>query len=299
LRSNNLGTPACRPSTPRVLQSVLMRYFAISALTALCLIPRLCAQDVGLVRPNRLAPADPKAPAAIQSVPMVRLAGGTFRMGCTKEDPVCAPHERPPHRVSVAPFDLDRREVTGDDYKACVEAGACVRPPDTPGCPARYSSSGGLPVACVSWEEARGFCAWAGKRLPSESEWEYAARAGFEDRWFWWGEKYDWMHANNLGVGGRDQWREAAPQGSFGPDPYGLFDMIGNAAEWVEDCYHSSYLGAPKDGSAREEKGCERRVRRGGSWKDDATLLRVSARLGIVASDRDRSLGFRCARSLP
>jgi len=199
----------------------------------------------------------------------------------------------------VPPFDLDRREATGADYAACVEAGACAGPPDTRGCPARYWETAGLPAACVTWEEARAFCAWAGKRLPSEAEWEYAARAGRDDRWFWWGEKYDWMHANNLGVGGRDQFREAAPPGSFGPDPYGSFDLIGNAAEWVQDCYGSSYLGGPKDGSAREWEGCERRVKRGGSWKDDATLLRVSSRLGVIATERDRSLGFRCARSIP
>jgi formylglycine-generating enzyme required for sulfatase activity len=276
-----------------------MRRLVLSALFALWFVPWLSAQDVGLVRPPRLAPPDSRAPASVRSVPMVRLPGGTFRMGCTKGDPVCALHELPPRRVAVRPFDLDRREVTGDDYDACVEAGACARPPDTPGCPGDYAASADMPAACVSWAEARAFCAWAGKRLPTEAEWEYAARAGADDRWFWWGKKYDWMHANNLGVGGRDQWREAAPPGSFGPDPYGFFDLIGNAAEWVEDCYHNSYLGGPKDGSAWEEEGCGRRVKRGGSWKDDATLLRVSARLGVVATDRDRSLGFRCARSIP
>lgn len=276
-----------------------MRTAFVLALSFALWVPGAAAQEVGLVRPNRLAPPDPTAPAAIQPVPMVRLPGGTFRMGCTKGDPVGAPHEMPPRKVTVRAFDLDRREVTGADYQACVAAGACAPPPDTRGCPAGYADSGDLPAACVAWEEARAFCAWAGKRLPSEAEWEYAARAGFNDRWFWWGEKYDWMHANNLGVGGRDQWREAAPPGSFGPDPYGFYDLIGNAAEWVQDCYHPSLLGAPRDGSAWEEGACERRVRRGGSWKDDATLLRVSARLGVIATDRDRSLGFRCARSIP
>jgi formylglycine-generating enzyme required for sulfatase activity len=276
-----------------------MRRLLLPLLALVVFAPPAPAQEVGLVRPVRMAPADASAPAAVREAPMVRLTGGTFRMGCTKGDPVCAPHEMPPRKVAVAPFDLDRREVTGGEYAACVEAGACPAGADSPACPAAYSRSGDLPVACVSWEEARAFCAWAGKRLPSEAEWEYAARAGRDDRWFWWGEKYDWMWANNLGVGGRDRWREAAPPGSFGPDPYGLYDMIGNAAEWVQDCYHPSLLGAPRDGASWEEAACGRRVRRGGSWKDDATLLRVSARLGVVPQERDRSLGFRCARSFP
>lgn len=258
------------------------------------------AQETAMAaRLMRFAPPDVSAPEVVRTIPMLRIPAGTLRMGCTKGDPVCAPHEKPPRFVNIPAFDLDQREITMGDYRACVETGKCTPPKESPYCPWKDPAKTNLPAACVAWEQARAYCTWAHKRLPSEAEWEWAARAGTVPRLFSWGNEYDWMHANGLGVGGRDAWLQSAPVRSFAPNDYGLFDMEGNASEWVEDCYHESYLGSPKDGSAWTEPGCPRRVIRGGSWRDDATLLRVSARLSVDASKGEPFIGFRCARSIP
>jgi len=256
------------------------------------------AQDevIATARLVLMVPLDPSAPEAVREIPMLRIPPGTLRMGCTKGDLVCERHETPPHFVRVRAFDLDQREVTFGDYRACVSAGACTAPRESPYCSGAGVVGNDLPAVCVSWAQARAFCAWAGKRLPSESEWEWAARAGTAPRLFSWGNEYDWMHANGLGEGGRDTWLKAAPVRSFPPNAYGLHDMEGNAAEWVEDCYHDSYLGSPRDGSARAEPDCRRRVIRGGSWRDDATLLRVSSRISAEASKGEPFIGSRCAR---
>ena len=258
------------------------------------------AQETAIsARLLQFAPPDAAASEAVRGVPMLRLPSGTLRLGCTKGDPVCAPHELPPRVVQIRAFDLDQREVTAGDYRACVKAGGCTPPGESSSCPWADPGKTDNPIACVSWEQARTYCAWARKRLPSEAEWEWAARGGPASRLFSWGNEYDWMHANGLGVGGRDVWPQASPVRSFPPNTYGLHDMEGNAAEWVEDCYHDSYFGSPKDGGAWTEPGCPRRVIRGGSWRDDATLLRVSARISADPLKGEPFIGFRCARSIP
>jgi formylglycine-generating enzyme required for sulfatase activity len=167
------------------------------------------------------------------------------------------------------------------------------------------------PATCLSWKDAQAYVAWLnGKakglkspyRLPSEAEWEYAARAG-TDTARWWGALIGTNNANCAGCGSAWDAREIAPVGQFAANPFGLYDMLGNVWQWVEDCWSESYVGAPIDGSAAKNGDCKKRVLRGGSWSNLPVFLRSAARSRGAAdgSDFDYSnySGFRVARSLP
>lgn len=213
------------------------------------------------------------------------------------------PSERPVHAVTVKSFELGRTEVTNRQYRACVSAGACAAPDMSCLSPAFRGPE--QPVVCVSWDMARAFAAWAGGRLPSEAEWEYAARgAGGKARYAWgdapptcrlavFGERPD-----ALGCGRDSTWPVCSkPRGNT---KQGLCDMAGNVWEWTEDRYHDSYEGAPADGSAWTARGpSPLRADRGGQWDGDAHNLRVSNRDSekpeIVT---ERGTGFRVARDL-
>ena len=164
------------------------------------------------------------------------------------------------------------------------------------------------PAICVGWKDAQAYLAWLnGKvkgevyRLPSEAEWEYAARGGTTTA-RWWGEAIGGNNANCNGCG--SPWDNSlfAPAGSFGPNPFGLFDMLGNAWEWTQDCWNSNYTGAPQDGSAWIGGDCGKRVLRGGSWSNLPIFIRSAARSGGDAKGQDfdyaSDAGFRVARSI-
>jgi formylglycine-generating enzyme required for sulfatase activity len=162
---------------------------------------------------------------------------------------------------------------------------------------------GRQPAIDVSFEDARAYAEWLSKetgrryRLPSEAEWEYAARAGTETV-YWWGPKVGKNQANCGGCGSRWDIKQTAPVGSFAPNSYGLYDTAGNVWEWVEDCYHSSYTGAPADGRAWvDDETCGLRVLRGGSWDTEPSWLRSATRHGDRPDIRYHVVGFRLART--
>jgi formylglycine-generating enzyme required for sulfatase activity len=206
------------------------------------------------------------------------------------------------HRVTVSSFDMDRSEVTVGDYERCVSAGACA-PLDQD----TSSSTADFPVTRVRWEDAAAYCRWTGGRLPTEAEWEYAAR-GPESRAFPWGNLYN-PHLANHGAGAADKtdatdgFTGLAPVGSFpdGATPLGLLDMAGNAAEWVADvlAFDASGLPVPYGADAEvdpkpKSTGGVSHVVRGGSYRDGAMWLRSAARDTSILP-RPPWVGFRCA----
>ena len=229
---------------------------------------------------------------------MVVLPAGTFRMGCVSGRS-CRRAERPVHEVRIAkPFALSIHEVTFANWDACVDAAGCngYRP-------RAHYRQGNRPVVQVSWEDAQAYAAWlsgqtgAEYRLPSESEWEYAARAGTATRYSWGNEKGK-NRANCVGCGSRWSTYKTAPVGSFAANPWGLHDVHGNVDEWTEDCWNRSYSGAPAEGRAWLEGNCEDRVLRGGSNGDQPGHVRSASRFGTSMGKRWDDLGFRIALTI-
>ena len=237
-------------------------------------------------------------PAGLQTAELqwVTISGGTFQMGSTAGDY----DEQPLRSVKVASFALSKTEVTVGQYRACVEAGACPAP-DTGGfCNWSQSGRDEHPINCVDWGQASAFAKWAGGRLPSEAEWEYAARSGGKAQTYPWGSaKADCSRAvmdDGSGNGcGRGDATWPVCSKPAGNTAQGLCDMAGNVWEWVEDWY-GPYGKAPSDGSARTQTA-QGRVIRGGSWFDVASDLRAAYRLRRVPGYRLGYLGFRVARS--
>ena len=225
---------------------------------------------------------------------LISVPGGVFTMGSNTSDP----SEKPAHKVSIAaPFAIGKYEVTIAQWNACVEAGGCSKP----GAAAKGAPN--TPVRDVSWDDAQQYVKWLSKisgkpyRLPTEAEWELAARGGTSTR-FWWGEKMQAGKANCKDCG--PPWTQEGPVavGSFAANPFGLYDVNGSVWEWVQDCWHSSYKGAPADGHAWETPSCRERVIRGGSWREGASYMPSTTRFKYAASVRDGQNGFRVARSV-
>ena len=257
---------------------------------------RTAASDPPVVEPPERTPGDvfrdcPTCPE------LVVIPAGRFRRGCVSGRD-CEDDERPVHEVEVASFALGVYEVTFEEYDVFAEATGRDRPND------RGWGRGGRPVIYVSWEDATAYAEWlsdetgARYRLPSESEWEYAARAGSTTRYSW-GDDIGWSRANCRGCGSRWDGDETAPAGSFTANAWGLHDMHGNVWEWVEDCSYANYARAPRDGSAWTTGGdCGRRVLRGGSWGNVPRSVRSADRGRNAAGVRSAIFGFRVARTL-
>jgi formylglycine-generating enzyme required for sulfatase activity len=225
---------------------------------------------------------------------LVNIPAGSFAMG--SKDGHWS--EQPVRRVTIAkPFALGKYEVTVGQWEACVDAGACQSMPSMQGV------SDSSPVHNVSWNEIENYLEWLREvtgepyRLPTEAEWEYAARAGTKTR-FWWGEVVGVSNANCEDCGGDWDRKTPARVGGFEANPFGLHDMNGGVMEWVADCWVQDYDGAPSDGSAQLSGDCTQRVLRGGSWRNDQTYATVSSRLSYDASVRYYTNGFRVARDL-
>jgi formylglycine-generating enzyme required for sulfatase activity len=234
---------------------------------------------------------------------MVVVPAGTFLMGSPASD-----NDLPLHQVNIAkPFAVSKFELTIAEWDACVAGGGCsgYKPSDS------GWGRGRQPAININWDDAEQYVAWlsqmTGKRyrLLAEAEYEYAARANMRTEYPW-GNEIGKNKANCEGCG--NQWDgKTAPVGSFDPNDFGLYDMVGNVWEFVEDCYHPSYeietpqgkADAPTDGSAwTTGNDCSRRVVRGGSWYDHADALRSASRRGGTTEVRNDSLGFRVARTI-
>jgi formylglycine-generating enzyme required for sulfatase activity/class 3 adenylate cyclase len=219
---------------------------------------------------------------------MVNMPGGTFRMGSSED-----PSELPIHQVSIAPFALGRFPVTVAEWNHCAAARACGFIAD--GDPR-------LPVRNVSWNDAQDYVTWLVRttsrpyRLPSEAEWEFAARAGTTGR-YWWGDKIVPKMASCKGCGGPTDSRQPVNVGTFPSNPFGLHDMTGTIDQWVADCWSPDYRGIPTDGSPRAVPNCRENVLRGGSWRNDASYARSASRARYDTSVRYPTHGFRVARS--
>jgi formylglycine-generating enzyme required for sulfatase activity len=223
---------------------------------------------------------------------LVVVPAGSFTMGSG------APYEGPLHKVTIAkPFAVGRFEVTFDEWDRCVADKGCSFKPDD-----RGLGRGNRPVVNISWLDAKEFIAWLSRktgktyRLPSESEWEYIARGGTTSV-FWWGRDVGQGQANCRECNSGNA-LQTMPVGSFKPNPFGLFDTAGNAAEWVEDCWNDSYRGAPQDGAPWTAGQCNWRGLRGGSYDSQAKFVASAARFRYDYDVRYPSNGFRVLREL-
>jgi formylglycine-generating enzyme required for sulfatase activity len=222
---------------------------------------------------------------------MLRLPGGVFSMGSR-----LSPTEQPVHLVKVLPFALARSPITVGQWRQCVVVTACSYEP------IRDGGSDDTPVHNVSWEEAQQYVAWISQitkqnyRLPTEAEWEYATRAGTQTAYWWGGRLADRM-ANCRECGEPFKVDMPVTAASFAPNRWGLYGTAGGVAQWVSDCWHESYDGAPSDGSSWDTADCSEHVLRGGSWMDDAGRLRAASRHHYAGTLRYPGHGFRIARS--
>ncbi len=264
---------------------------------------------------------------------MAVIPAGSFTMGSPASEEGREDDEGPRHRVTIPrAFALGKYEVTRAEFAAFVrDTGHKAR-----GCwvyggkewkdddsknwrDPNFSQSERDPVVCVNWDDAKKYLRWLSRktgqdyRLPSEAEWEYAARAGTTTARYW-GDAADlacgyanvhdrtsksengftWTHHDC-----RDGYAKTAPVGSFEANDFGLHDVLGNVWEWVEDCYEKTYDLAARDGSAWTTGECSRRVLRGGSWSGSPRFVRAAIRNRNTAGSRNDSGGFRAARTLP
>jgi formylglycine-generating enzyme required for sulfatase activity len=234
---------------------------------------------------------------------MVVVPAGSFMMGApaTEHQAFGYATQIPRYTVTIAkPFAVSKYEVTFADWDACVTGGGCnaYKPNDW------GWGHGQQPVINVNWDDAQQYVAWLSQvtgrtyRLLSEAEYEYAARGGTQTAYPW-GDDIGKNNANCNGCGSKwDSRHRTAPVGSFAPNQFGLYDMVGNVWARVEDCYSDSYNGAPTDGSARTGGDCYNRVLRGGSWMNDPRFLRSASRDWARSGNRWNTIGFRVARTL-
>jgi formylglycine-generating enzyme required for sulfatase activity len=216
------------------------------------------------------------------------MRGGSFRMG-SNDDAT----ERPTHQVTIKPFAIGLYPVSVREWNQCAAAKACA-----------FLAPGkdDAPVRNVSWSDAKQFVAWLAAatgrafRLPSEAEWEYAARGGTQTK-YWWGDQFLFGMANCKNCADIPAAEQPVKSSSFKQNPFGLYDMGGGVDQWVEDCWHKNYQGAPADGSAWVESECGSHVIRSGSWRNDARYVRPSNRDSYDTNVRYPTHGFRVALS--
>jgi len=221
----------------------------------------------------------------VSDAPMVYVPAGDFTMGSNDYD-----SEKPPHTVYLDAFWIDKFEVTNALYKKCVDVGKCSAPSERKFYNAQYDN---YPVIYVSWNDANAFCAWAGKRLPTEAEWEKSAR-GTDGRVYPWGSAFDKNLVNSFEGGKGDTTTVGSYPG--GVSPYGAMDMAGNVWEWVADWYDEKYYSNSPRNNPKGPSSGQYRVLRGGSWVGLQKGVRASVRFLNLPDDRSSGVGFRCAQ---
>lgn len=217
---------------------------------------------------------------------MVLIPGGAFTMTADSGDTT------PSHTIHIDAFYLDKAEVTNRMYRKFIDSTGHPAPPYSRD---RDFNGPDQPVVGVSYDDARAYAGWAGKRLPTEAEWEYAARGGLRDKLHPWGDDEPFGRCNYAPIhrGGKDAdgYEYTAPVGRYAPNGYGLYDMAGNVWEWCQDYYDSLYCGVSRDSGYT-------RVLRGGSWLSiNPKHLTCSSRLELRPFVKDRYYGFRCAKT--
>jgi formylglycine-generating enzyme required for sulfatase activity len=220
---------------------------------------------------------------------LVTIPAGDFTMGCNDAvDNQCSDDEKPKHTVSLSGFSIDRTLVTQAQYTSCINAGACA----VPSCDWSCDNSS-FPASCMTWQDASNYCAWAGERLPTEAEWEKAARGEQGNKYPWGSKEPDCTLANFAGCGGAAKAVGSLPAGA---SPYGLFDMAGNVVEFVADVYDAGYYAMSPASDPPGPASGTRHGGRGGGFKSPALYLRTSKRDWYDPTDAGPSLGFRCAK---
>jgi formylglycine-generating enzyme required for sulfatase activity/class 3 adenylate cyclase len=242
-------------------------------------------------------PASPAAPGAAPTMQLASAArepemnalrGASYTMG--SNDDIT---ERPTHQVTIKPFSISKYPITVREWNQCSDAKACAL---------AATGKDDAPVTNVSWTDAKQFVAWLAAttrkpyRLPSEAEWEYAARGGTQTK-YWWGDQMQTGMANCKNCSEVAAAEQPVKVGSFKPNPFGLYDMGGGVDQWVEDCWHKNYQGAPSDGSPWVEADCVAHVIRSGSWRNDARYVRPANRDSYDTNVRYPTHGFRVALS--
>jgi formylglycine-generating enzyme required for sulfatase activity len=317
----NLARTKVSDLTP-VAQLPSLRLLVLDGLGAVRLDAGASRPDLRVLRdPVATSPTGLRPGESFRECPecpeMVVVPAGRFQIGSPTTEDGRDDDESPQHEVRIAtPLAVGKHEVRVDEWNACVVDGQCK--------PARtYGFGGGpRPVTGVSWDDARTYVAWLNRksgesgqpyRLPSEAEWEYAARGGSTTRWYWGEDPAQACRYENVydKTGKRennfnwevfpcdDGFARTAPVGTFLANPYGLQDASGNVYEWTEDCWNDSYEQVPADGTARTTGDCSRRVVRGGSWSGNPRNTRSADRSYVDSTNRYIHLGFRVARTLP
>ena len=238
---------------------------------------------------------------------MVFIPAGEFIMG----DDGSSDDEGPERKVFLDAFCIDKYEVANAQYKECVDAGAC-NPPAQQSSPSRLSyydnpQYDNYPVIWVTWDDAQAYCKWRDKRLPTEAEWEKAARGTDGRLWPWGNSEPDESKLNLCDVNCAYDWKEShlddgyedtAPVGSFeaGKSPYGVYNMGGNVREWVADWYVPDYYETAPDRNPPGPDSGVGKALRGGSWRSNIPVAHSTYRLWYASSTKDEYIGFRCVR---
>jgi formylglycine-generating enzyme required for sulfatase activity/class 3 adenylate cyclase len=280
-------------SPPSIMKQATPLPKSSSAVTVPQVAPQAQPFPAAKQAASQSQPASPVLPATpsdkvLREPEMIAIRGSSFVMG-SNDDPT----EKPTRQVTIKSFAMSQHPVSVREWNECAAVKACG-----------FVATGkdDTPVTNISWSDGKQFVGWlAGTtrkayRLPSEAEWEYAARGGTQTK-YWWGDQFQSGIANCKECNDIAAAEQPIKVGSFKPNPFGLYDMGGGVDQWVEDCWHKNYQGAPADGSAWAEGECGSHVIRSGSWKNDARYVRPSNRDSYDTNVRYPTHGFRVALS--